>query len=505
MSTSIKRAVLGLTLCFCILSFGLVYWQLINSEELLGKPGNLRAIYQEQKIWRGGIFDRNGEILAKSCTDAEAETLLKKKVKPSVKPPEDGYPPQIRVYPKGDLFTHIVGTYSFIYGKSGLEDSLNKTLLGLGPGESIQSLTQQVLDTPRKGNDVVLTLDTKIQTAGVNGLRNKFGAAVAIEPKTGKILAMVSAPTFNPNELDQKYKEIEAGGNQVFYDKAISTTYTPGSTMKLVTAGALLRAGLDINAVYQDSGKDRVEAKGESREVVDQIYNARNEGHGPVDFTRALALSCNTYFATRAAMVGDAAFLDATRRYGFGQPLPLGEVSGDNNPIKVSKINQNGIPSKLKLGELMDSAYGQGQVQVTPLHMAMITGAIANGGKMMRPGVVERVINPKQEVAYQYKPQEWLTPLSPQEAAEIKTGMVGATEYGTASELSINGVAWAAKTGSAELGGDNQVSDGWFVAFAPAEDPIIAVAVIVEHGKYGATSAGPIARDMILAALSERR
>jgi penicillin-binding protein A len=197
--------------------------------------------------------------------------------------------------------------------------------------------------------------------------------------------------------------------------------------------------------------------------------------------------------------------LDATRRYGFGQPLPLAEVSGDNNPIKVSKINQTGVPSKLKLGELMDSAYGQGQVQVTPLHMAMITGAIANGGKMMRPAVVERVINPRQEVAYQYKPQEWLTPLSPQEAAEIKTGMMGATEYGTASELSLNGVAWAAKTGSAELGGADQVSDGWFVAFAPAEDPVIAVAVIVEHGKYGASSAGPIARDMILAALSERR
>lgn len=496
MTRSIKRAVLGITLCFVILSGGLVYWQVFASEELLAKPGNLRSIYQEQKIWRGGIFDRNGEILAKSFSPEEAEKLLGRKVSPTIRPPGNQYPVQIRLYPKGDVFAHVVGTYSFIYGRTGLEDSLNKILLGLGPNESIQSVSQAVVDTSRRGNDVILTLDSKIQAAATAALKGKSGAAVAVEPKTGKILAMVSAPAFNPNELDQKFTEINAIGNQVFVNKSVNVTYTPGSVMKPVTAAALLRAGLDVNAVYNDTGKDRVEAKGESREVVDAV----KEGLGSVDFFSALAKSSNTYFATRAALAGDRQFLQAARRFGFGQQLPL-----DNNLVRSSSINKTGVPPQLKLGELMDSSYGQGEVQVTPLHMAMITASVANGGRMMRPGLVERVLNPKQETIYQFKPEVWQTPMSPAEAQLIQQGMVAAVEYGTARSLYINGVTMAAKTGTAELGDPGKPAHGWFVAYAPAEDPIIAVAVIVEHGKSGASSAGPIAREIIQAAIRERR
>ncbi len=499
MTRSIKRAVLGITLCFGILSLGLVYWQLVKADELLAKPGNLRSVYEEQKIWRGGIFDRNGEILAKSCTPGEAEKLLGRKLGPTVRPPGDQYPAQIRLYPKGDLFTHVVGSYSFIYARSGLEDSLNRLLLGLGPGESIQSLSQQLIDKPRRGNDAVLTLDSKIQAAGAAAFKGKSGAAVAIEPKTGRVLAMVSSPTFDPNQLDQKYQEINSVGNQIFVNKAVSVTYTPGSVMKLVTAGGLLRAGLDVNAVYEDTGKDRVEANGESREVVDLV----REGMGSLDFFSALARSSNTYFATRAALAGDSSFLDAARRYGFGQQIPLWELG--TKSIRNSSINKSGVPAKLKLGELMDSSYGQAEVQVTPLHMAMIGAAIANGGKMMRPALVEKVINPKQEMVYQFRPELWQTPLSPVEAKLIGEGMVDAVEYGTAKGLAIDGVQIAAKTGTAELGNATKAPHGWFVAYAPAEDPVIAVAVVVEHGKTGGGSAGPIARDMILAALSERR
>ncbi|HWJ03006.1 MAG TPA: penicillin-binding transpeptidase domain-containing protein, partial [Verrucomicrobiae bacterium] len=396
MTKSIKRAALGITLCFCVLSFGLVYWQFFQSDELLAKPGNLRAIYEEQKIWRGGIFDRNGEILAKSYTPEEAEKLLGKKVQPTVRPPDNQYPPQIRLYPKGDLYTHVVGTYSFIYEKSGLEQSLNKLLLGLGPGESIQSLSQQVVDKSRRGNDVVLTLDSKIQAAAVNSLKDKPGAAVAIEPKTGRILAMASGPTYNPNELDQKFKDIEQKGNQVFVNKALRT-YTPGSIMKLVSAGALLRAGIDPFAFYEDTGHDRVEAKGESRDV----YDFKKDGHGSINFTGAIANSCNAYFATRTALAGAGQFLDAARRNGFGEQIPLWEMIVSPKSISTSTIKGAGVPGSLNLGELMDSSYGQAQVQVSPLHAAMITAAIANKGQMMRPALVEKVISPKQEIVYQ--------------------------------------------------------------------------------------------------------
>jgi len=498
---SIKRAVLGISLCFIILSSGLVYWQVLASQDLLSKPGNLRAVYQEQRIWRGGIFDRNGEILAKSYSAVEAEQLMGKKVFSTVRPPGDQYPTQIRLYPKGNLFAHVVGTYSFIYGKTGLEASLNKLLLGLGPNESIQSVSQSLVDKSRRGNDIVLTLDSKIQSAAVEALQGKSGAAVAIEPKTGKILAMSSAPDFNPNELDQKFKEINAIGNQVFVDKAVSAAYTPGSIMKLVTAGGLLHSGLDVRAVYQDTGRDRVEVKGESREVVD----SEKEGLGSVDFFSALARSSNTYFATRAALAGDSQFLAAAQRFGFGQKLPLEELKSSSTSLRISSITAEGVPKQLKLGELMDSSYGQGQVQVTPLHMAMIAASIANGGQMMRPGLVDRVLSPKQETLYQFKPAVWLTPLLPQEASLIQQGMREAVEYGTARGLGIDGVTMAAKTGTAELGEPGKQPHGWFVAFAPAENPVIAVAVIIEHGKSGASSAGPVAKDIIQAALRERR
>ncbi|HEX3015034.1 MAG TPA: penicillin-binding transpeptidase domain-containing protein [Desulfobacteria bacterium] len=501
MTRSIKRAALGLTICFSILSLGLVYWQFINSDELLTKPGNLRAIYMEQEIWRGGIFDRNGEILAKSYTPDEMLKLVGKKVMPAIRPPGSNYPLQVRYFPQGDLFAHVVGEYSFIYGKTGLESSLNKTLLGLGPNESIESAADQLINEPRRGNDVVLTLDSKIQAAAVEGLAGKSGAAVAINPKTGEILAMASAPTFDPNQLDTNYQAINAIGQQVFVNKAINATFAPGSTMKLVTAGALLRSGIDVNQVYNDTGHDRVKANGESRDVVDELQG----GYGNVDFYKALAYSSNTYFATRAAMAGSSQFLAATRRFGFGQQIPLWELENQNNPIRAGLVNSTGVPSQLNLGALMDSAYGQAQVQVTPLHMAMIGAAIANNGQMMRPALVEKVIGPNQQTVYRFQPEVWLNPLNPGEAQEIKQGMLDAVQYGTASNLAIPGISMAAKTGSAETGDRNKPANGWFVAFAPADNPVIAVAVLVEGGGTGAGSAGPIARNMILAAVRESR
>ncbi|MDA8440922.1 MAG: penicillin-binding transpeptidase domain-containing protein [Peptococcaceae bacterium] len=501
MSKGIKRAALGLTLCFFILSGGLAYWQIIASAQLLAKPGNLRSVYLEQQIWRGGIFDRNGEILAKSYSPADAAKILGHPIEAAITRPGDNYPQQVVLFPQGDAFTHIVGTYSFIYGRSGLEASLNQILLGLGPGESVQSHAGQLLKTQRRGNDVVLTLDSKIQSAGVQAFKGKLGAAVAIAPKTGQILAMISSPTFDPNQLDNAYSTIAKTGNQVFVNKAISSLYPPGSVMKLVTSGGLLRSGLDVNALYDDTGHARVTQNGQSRDVV-EIYK---NGLGEINFFDALAKSSNTYFATRSALAGAEQFLAAAQRFGFGQRIPLSEFADSNNGVLPSSITKDGVPNALSLGQLMDSSYGQGQVQVTPLHEAMICAAVANNGVMMRPALVERVLNPAQQTIYRLQPKVWLTPLTPQEAGLIRQGMQDAVVHGTAQGLAISGVDLAAKTGTAEVGGPIKTTDGWFIAFAPAADPLIAVAVVVENGESGSGAAGPIARDMILAALRESR
>ncbi|CAA7599464.1 Penicillin binding protein transpeptidase domain [Acididesulfobacillus acetoxydans] len=457
---------MGMVLCFFVLSLGLVYWQVVQNNVMLKNPANPRLALMERRIKRGGIFDRNGVVLAESKVESGKS---------------------VRVYPNGGVYEPLLGYATLQHGQAGLEDALSGWLLGMKNPTLSQEL-KQFFQVPRQGDDVVLTLDAKIQQAAYDGLQGKKGAAVAVDPRTGQILALASQPSFDPNSLDKNWKEISRPGSTDLLNNALSL-FTPGSVMKLVTSKALFSGGIDTSKLFDDKGTTVINGQ--------VIPDENTSGNGWINYNLALAYSSNVYFATQTVKAGQDNFLAAAKAYGFGQtiPFPL--------PVPDSQItNKAAVPTHLSINQLAASAFGQGQVLVTPLHMALITAAVADHGVMMRPYLVDRVLDSRQNVLYKAQPKPWLTPLSPADAGKITTAMVTTVNQGTAAAVALPNVQVAAKTGSAQPGG-NVTTNAWFVAFAPADNPQIAVAVLVEHGGAGGVASAPIAKAMIKVALAE--
>jgi len=471
----VRQVALGMAFSFFVLSLGLVYWQVVQADTLLENPANRRLILMESRVTRGGIFDRNGEILA--------QTQISEGKK-------------VRVYPKGEMFEPVLGYSSVKLGASGLEGSLADWLLGIKRATPTQAV-QQLFALPRQGDDVVLTLDSRLQSIAYNALKGKMGSVVALDPQTGEVLAMVSQPSFNPTNLDQKWNEIISqeekkplGEKQRPLEHRYFSLYPPGSTMKVVTSAALLRSGLNTTDLYQCQGSTIING---------QVIREQNDrAHGWVNYNMALAESCNTYFATFGVQAGDQVFLSAVKGFGFGQTIPF-ELKVPRSSITKETMN----PTSLNTNLLAASTFGQGEVLVTPFHMALMTAGIANDGVIMTPHLIERVLDSSQNVLFQQKPQPWLTALSKEEADKITSGMVTAVTDGTAAPGALPGVQVAGKTGSAEPGG-NVLTHAWYIAFAPADNPQIAVAVIVENGGTGGGAAAPIARQIIQEALNQK-
>ncbi|WP_199242449.1 peptidoglycan D,D-transpeptidase FtsI family protein [Desulfosporosinus fructosivorans] len=468
MMRGVRRVALGMAFSFFMLSLGLVYWQVVQADTLLENPANRRLILMENRVNRGGIFDRNGEILAQN------QTSNGKKV---------------RVYPKGEMYEPLLGYSSVKYGSSGLEGSTADWLLGVRNATPTQTV-QQLFALPRQGNDVVLTLDSRLQTIAYNALKGKMGAAVAIDPQTGKVLAMVSQPSFDPTSLEENWANINSRVQERPFENRAFSLFPPGSVMKVVTSAALFRSGINTTDLYESTG---------SAIINGQTINEQNgKAFGWVNYNMALANSSNAYFATFGVQAGDKNFLSAVKGFGFGQKIPF-ELD-----VRMSSITKaDKLPAKLTTNLLAASTFGQGEVLVTPFHMALIAAGIANHGVIMTPHLVERVLDPTQTVIFEPKPQPWLTALSKEEADKITSAMVTAVTDGTAAPGALPNVQVAGKTGSAEPGGDVP-THGWYIAFAPAEAPRIAVAVMVENGGTGGGAAAPIARQIMQEALSQK-
>ncbi|MDR3540882.1 MAG: penicillin-binding transpeptidase domain-containing protein [Desulfosporosinus sp.] len=464
----VRRVALGMALSFFILSLGLVYWQVAQADTLLENPANRRLILMESRATRGGIFDRNGEVLA------QIQTSKGKKV---------------RVYPKGEMFEPTLGYSTLKLGSSGLEGTLADWLLGIKQPTPTQAV-QQLFALPRQGDDVVLTLDSRLQSIAYNALKGKMGAAVAVDPQTGEVLALVSQPSFDPTTLEQNWKGILSRTQERPLENHAFSLFPPGSTMKVVTSAALFRSGLNTTNLYDSTGSTVINGQ-----VITEQYG---EAFGWINYNMALAHSCNSYFATYGVQAGDKKFLEAAKEFGFGQKIPF-----DLN-IPMSQItNSEKMPTTLTTNLLAASAFGQGEVLVSPFHMALIAAGIANHGIIMTPHLVERVLDPTQTVVFEQKPQPWLTALSKDEADKITSAMITAVNDGTAAPGALPNIQVAGKTGSAEPGG-NVPTHAWYIAFAPAEAPRIAVAVIVEHGGTGGGAAAPIARQIMQEALSQK-
>ncbi len=479
---------------FCMLLFialmanatYLQYWQ----ADALNKDGRNRRIIQE-------AFSRErGPILVAGETVALSEES------------GDEYEFQ-RTYPTPFRYAPVTGWFSY-YSQTGIEQSQNDVLSGEDSRLFVTRLVDLVNGNNTKGGRVTLTLDPQAQTAAFDGLRalgnDVQGAVVAIEPATGKVLANVSLPTYDPNVLashdfgavSENYDRLDENPAKPLLNRGIQTTLPPGSTFKLVTAAAALESGdydastmVPAGATYQ-----LPETRGETGLVDNEGRSACNPKRIP--FEVAMAWSCNTTFAQLAIEVGAEAMQKQAEAFGFNQ-----RYLDDLGPQAVSVY-----PSGTDRPQTGQTGFGQFEVRATPLQMAMVVAGIANGGTVMKPYFVDEVQSADLDILDKAEPTPLQEAVSPSTANELTKLMVATVNEGTADDARIEGIEVAGKTGTAQSGQPGKPPYAWFVSFAPADDPQVAVAVMIESvpGKdtseiAGGALGGPIARAVMEAVI----
>lgn len=447
----IIRVLIVVSFMFLSLVSYLLYFNMFMADEVASNPYNKRQWEDERYVKRGSIFDRDGELLAE--TEVNGDT-------------------RIRKYPKGRLYSHIIGYYSKVYGKSQLEAAYEKELMGHG------DITLS-FDEIRSGYDLNLTIDNDLQSYAYNRMNGKKGAVVALEPSTGKILAMVSLPDFDPSAdaLEKNWQSIVEREDSPLLARATGGLYPPGSTYKIVTASAAYNGGytditFDDNGVF-DLGGIKVENYGGS-------------SYGTIDIKKAFEVSSNYAFCTLGYELGGENVKNAAEAFGVNKDIET------DIPVVKSRIDYK----KMTNADAALVSIGQGQLLMSPLHVAMMGAAIGNGGKIMKPYLVNSVTTASGQTISSTRPSTLYQAVSPECASYINELMIDCVSNGTGKNAKISGITVAGKTGTAEAEGKKD--HAWFVGYAPAENPTIAVAVLLENdGGSGGSSAAPIARDII--------
>lgn len=422
-------------------------------------PLDPRLFAREKMIKRGDILARDGQQLAFS----------EKK---------DGSLEYVRQYPLGSAAAHITGYYSDRYGSAGLEKSQARVLLGLDGGNPLTGLLDRVLNRPGTGNDVVLTIDADLQQYAYQALSGRNGAVVALDPATGEVLAMAASPSYEPGDVGGY---IEQPGSPML-NRAAQGAYPPGSVFKIVTAAGVLKSRPEIL-------DQKINCTG-SMEVQGFVLQD-NAVHGEVDFHQAFARSCNVAFGSYGLAQGAQVF--------YRQALDFGLTKEFDFPLPVYQGNI-ARPEEMTGPELASSAIGQGRLLLSPLQAALLACAVANDGVIMKPYIVSGYRTAAGETR-QFHPRNWLQSMDPAVAALIKEEMVNVVRNGTGRSAALSGVTVAGKTGTAE--NPHGKAHAWFVGFAPAERPEVAVAVLIENAGAGSGNAAPLAREVLRRALNQ--
>ncbi|MGI9049076.1 MAG: peptidoglycan D,D-transpeptidase FtsI family protein [Rubrobacteraceae bacterium] len=472
MNTHLMRVFYLFTAGFVALVGVMAYWQVYAREARDNNPNNSLQSRREIESPRGLIPAGDGEtVLARSDKkDAGSGATYD------------------RVYPQGDLYASVVGYWSVKYGATGVEIGENSNLSGNAEPATLDELVNQISGGPQPGNNIELTLDPELQRTAYQGLaasNTGQGSAVALDPKTGDVLAMVSYPSYDPNNIDQRFPELQQDPNNPLLNRATQGLYAPGSIFKVITAAAALKKGVKPTDPYFDSGK--YETPGYT------VVNYGNYSYGQVTFAKALALSINVIFAKIAVeKVGAQALYDMAQKFGFGDTY-------EEFPLQVNASTLGVGVSGLIGGALAQTSFGQDKVSSNVFEMANVAAAIGNRGTMMQPRIVKEIRSPDGIILDKPTPRSREQVIDPKTAQTLQKMMVGVVDEGSATGAKIPGIEVAGKTGTAEV--PPKDPNSWFIASAPASDPKIAVAVLVENGGDGEKQALPIARQMIVSYL----
>lgn len=440
---------------FLVMMGYIVYFNAVRSKDMINSPYNVRLDSMAERVVRGKILDQDGNVLA--------ETLVA----------EDGT--ETRSYPYGDLYAHVVGYDS--NGKAGLESTENFELL-TSNAFFLERLEREIQEEKNIGDNIVTTLDTDLQKAAYNALGNYRGAVVVMEASTGKILAMVSKPTFNPNTIVEDWEWLTNDENSTLLNRATQGAYAPGSVFKLVTTLEYIRENDSYNEY-------NYYCEGEIEEDGTTIHCAGNYAHGSETLADSLAFSCNSSYVNMGLTLNINSFRNTAEDLLFNSKLP------NILPYTESRFQ---LTSKSSTSEIMMTAMGQGKTQVSPYHMTLISAAIANGGNLMKPYLVDQVVNYTGNVISKNIPEKYEKLMTSDEASILKEYMSGVVEYGTGTALKNNFYSVAGKTGTAEYSSDKSKSHSWFTGFSNIENPEIVVTVVVESADQSGKSAVSVAK-----------
>lgn len=485
MNRQIVKLFAFVVVLFAVLIGFTSYWSVFGAEALKEKAANVRPLLEQQQIRRGRILAADGAVIAKSVAKGHGDSLR-----------------YVRRYPRGKLFGHPIG-YSFVReGDSEFERYHNDQLTG--EESEFSSILDELTGRTREGNDVVTSIDPDAQRIALSALEAQgFGAVVAIQPSTGAVKVMASNKSFDPNRIP--YRQSQMNANRIetpLLNRATQGRYPPGSTFKVVTAAAALQHGvITPETAFAAPSPMVFETK--------PLANDYDESFPPIPLATALTNSVNTWFGQLGRKVGQDALFETMQKFGFNAKpaidLPATEVQesgvydeeadamlGPDDPVDVARV-----------------AIGQERLLATPLQIAEVAAAIANHGKLMKPQIWKRVVDPDGRVVERMDPSEYSQPVSSEVAEELTTAMEDVVNEGTGTNAAISGVPVAGKTGTAETpynescGGGSDENQAWFMGFAPADEPKIAIAATVEcTTQFGNDVAAPIFREVAEAILN---
>lgn len=461
--SSKNREIILLSLLFTGIFIGMISYLCVyvrdNEQDLLNNSYNARQAILASENTRGTIFDRNGEKLAYTESNGEIEN---------------------RVYPYTNLFSHVVG-YS-TKGKTGIESLANYYLINSDIPLS-EKVENDLAQKKNPGNEVHTTLDANLQQVVYDSLGIYKSACVVTNVKTGEVLAMVSKPDFDPNTIVQDWdkfvEEEQTKNSSVLLNRATQGLYPPGSTFKMITSLQYIREHDTSVEGYHYNCNGRFSHGNTSI----QCYHGAN--HGSEDFYKAFAKSCNCAFSSIGVGLDRNAYGNTLNSLLFNTDLPL-DINYSKSILEVD--------DSVSDDEMIQISIGQGKAQITPMHMNMITAAIANDGLLMKPRFINRVLSDNGSIVKTFSNESCGQILTKEESDILTELMIGVVNEGTATKLKTDAYQAAGKTGSAEYNGVKEDSHAWFTGFAPADDPEIAVTIIIEGIGSGGDYAAPIAK-----------